>query len=176
MSYTHLPCIPSGRLNPSFGWWRTTSSSGSSFTSGSSTCRWKCTQRTKSPPTKRIAPPSQIPGLNLTQFNNIGNFRPNMAQHIPRPYTRACRARNLFNWSPIELFATKIQYRPKLFSTWHELSNLIPSSPHECDKHVHTCWSLIATALHTMWDCSKITEPPEKVWRLFSQFKLFDPK
>ena len=44
-----------------------------------------------------IAPPSQIPGLNLTQFNNIGNFRPNMAQHIPRPSTRACRARNLFN-------------------------------------------------------------------------------
>ena len=32
-----------------------------------------------------IAPPSQIPGLNLTQFNNIGNFRPDMAQHIPRP-------------------------------------------------------------------------------------------
>ena len=46
-----------------------------------------------------IAPPSQIPGLNLTQFNNIGNFRPNVAQHIPRPSTRACRARNLFNWS-----------------------------------------------------------------------------
>ena len=44
-----------------------------------------------------IAPPFQIPGLNLTQFNNIGNFRPNMAQHIPRPSTRACRARNLFN-------------------------------------------------------------------------------
>ena len=44
-----------------------------------------------------IAPPSQIPGLNLTQFNNIGNFRPNVAQHIPRPSTRACRARNLFN-------------------------------------------------------------------------------
>ena len=44
-----------------------------------------------------IAPPSQIPGLKLTQFNNIGNFRPNVAQHIPRPSTRACRARNLFN-------------------------------------------------------------------------------
>ena len=44
-----------------------------------------------------IAPPSQIPGLNLTQFNNIGTFRPNMAQHIPKPSTRACRARNLFN-------------------------------------------------------------------------------
>ena len=46
-----------------------------------------------------IAPPSQIPGLNLTQFNNIGNFRPNVAHHIPRPSTRACRARNLFNWA-----------------------------------------------------------------------------
>ena len=46
-----------------------------------------------------IAPPSQIPGLNLTQFNNIGTFRPNMAQHIPKPSTRACRAKNLFNWS-----------------------------------------------------------------------------
>ena len=44
-----------------------------------------------------IAPPSQTPGLNLTQFNNIGNFRPDVAQHIPRPSTRACRARNLFN-------------------------------------------------------------------------------
>ena len=48
-------------------------------------------------PVDDIAPPSQIPGLNLTQFNNIGSFRPNMAQHIPRPSTRACRARNLFN-------------------------------------------------------------------------------
>ena len=42
-----------------------------------------------------VAPPSQIPGLNLTQFNNIGTFRPNVAQHIPKPSTRACRARNL---------------------------------------------------------------------------------
>ena len=56
-----------------------------------------------------IAPPSQIPGLNLTQFNNIGNFRPNVAQHIPRPSTRASRARNLFNWSSIEL---PPKYRP----------------------------------------------------------------
>ena len=50
-------------------------------------------------PVDEIAPPSQIPGLNLTQFNNIGTFRPNVAQHIPKPSTRACRARNLFNWS-----------------------------------------------------------------------------
>ena len=48
-------------------------------------------------PVDEIAPPSQIPGLNLTQFNNIGTFRPNMAQHIPKPSTRACRARNLYN-------------------------------------------------------------------------------
>ena len=50
-------------------------------------------------PVDEIAPPSQIPGLNLTQFNNIGTFRPNMAQHMPKPSTRASRARNLFNWS-----------------------------------------------------------------------------
>ena len=122
-----------------------------------------------------IAPLSQIPGLNLAQFNNIGNFRPNMAQHIPRSSTRSCRARNLFNWSSIELFATK-SIQAKLFSTWQELSNGIPSSPPECDKHIHMCWSLIATALHTMWHWSKITEPPEKVWRLLPQFILFDPK
>ena len=48
-------------------------------------------------PVEEIAPPSQAPGLNLNQFNNIGNFRPNVALHIPRPSTRACRAKNLFN-------------------------------------------------------------------------------
>ena len=48
-------------------------------------------------PVEEVAPPPQIPGLNLTQFNNIGNFRPNMAIHIPRRSTRACRAKNLFN-------------------------------------------------------------------------------
>ena len=53
-----------------------------------------------------IVPLSQIPGLNLTQFNNIGNFRPNVAHHIPRPSTRAYRARNLFNWA-INWDATK---------------------------------------------------------------------
>ena len=44
-------------------------------------------------PVEEVAPPSQIPGLNLTQFNNIGNFRPNVAIHIPRRSTRACRAK-----------------------------------------------------------------------------------
>ena len=48
-------------------------------------------------PVEEVAPPLQIPGLNLTQFNNIGNFRPNVAIHIPRRSTRACRAKNLFN-------------------------------------------------------------------------------
>ena len=49
------------------------------------------------PSAEEVAPPTQIPGINLTQFNNIGNFRPNVAIHIPRHSTRACRARNLFN-------------------------------------------------------------------------------
>ena len=49
------------------------------------------------PSVEEVAPPTQIPGINLTQFNNIGNFRPNVAIHIPRHSTRACRARNLFN-------------------------------------------------------------------------------
>ena len=48
-------------------------------------------------PIDEVAPPSQIPGLNLIQFHNIGTFRPNMAQCVPRHSTRACRARNLFN-------------------------------------------------------------------------------
>ena len=47
---------------------------------------------------------SQIPGLNLTQFNNIGTFRPNVAQHIPKPSIRACRARN-----PVQLILTSIE-------------------------------------------------------------------
>ena len=48
-------------------------------------------------PVDEIALLSQIPGLNPTQFNNIGTFRPNVAQHIPKSPTRAHRARNLFN-------------------------------------------------------------------------------
>ena len=48
-------------------------------------------------PVEEVAPLHQIPGLNLTQFNNIGTFRPNVAIHIPRHSTRACRAKNLFN-------------------------------------------------------------------------------
>ena len=61
---------------------------------------------------EETVPPCQIPGLNLTQFNNIGYFRPNVAQPIPKSSTRACRARNLFNCYSVELFATKILHRP----------------------------------------------------------------
>ena len=49
-------------------------------------------------PVDEFAPPSQIPGLNLTQFNNIGSFQPNMVQNIPRHSTMACRTINLFNY------------------------------------------------------------------------------
>ena len=40
-----------------------------------------------------VAPPSQIPGLNLTQFNIIGTFRPNAHQYIPKCSTRSFRAK-----------------------------------------------------------------------------------
>ena len=122
-----------------------------------------------------IVPPSQIPGLNLTQFNNIGSFRPNMwlNTYLDLPLGPA----GLETCSIDHQLSCHIKsIQAKLFSTWHELSNVIPSSPQECDKHIHTCWSLIATALHTIWHWSKVTEPPEKVWRLLSQLKLFDPK
>ena len=39
------------------------------------------------------APPSQIPGLNLTQFNEIGTFRSNLLNKIPKRSNRACRAK-----------------------------------------------------------------------------------
>ena len=44
-----------------------------------------------------IAPLSQIPGLNLTQFNEIGSFRSNLLNIIPKHSNRACRAKNLLN-------------------------------------------------------------------------------
>ena len=40
-------------------------------------------------PIDKLAPLSQIPGLNLTLFHNIWTFRPNQALHIPRHSTRA---------------------------------------------------------------------------------------
>ena len=46
-----------------------------------------------------VAPLSQIPGLNLTQFNHIGTFRPNIIKNIPKCSTQACRAKNLLNQS-----------------------------------------------------------------------------
>ena len=44
-------------------------------------------------PVDKTAPPSQIPGLNLTQCNNIGTFRPNLLNKIPKHSNRACRAK-----------------------------------------------------------------------------------
>ena len=35
-------------------------------------------------PVDDVAPPSQIPGLNLTLFNNIGTFRPYLINQIPK--------------------------------------------------------------------------------------------
>ena len=45
-----------------------------------------------------VAPSSKIPGLNLTQFNEIGTFRPNLHQFLDRCSTRICRAKALQNW------------------------------------------------------------------------------
>ena len=44
-----------------------------------------------------VAQLSQIPGLNLTQFNEIGSFRSNLLNKIPKHSNRACRAKNLLN-------------------------------------------------------------------------------
>ena len=48
-------------------------------------------------PVHEVALPSQRPGLNLTQFHNIGTFRPNLVNQIPKCSNRACRAKNLLN-------------------------------------------------------------------------------
>ena len=42
------------------------------------------------PSVDEVAPPSQIPGLNLTQFNEVGTFRLNLHQFLDRHLTRAC--------------------------------------------------------------------------------------
>ena len=44
-----------------------------------------------------VAHLSQIPGLNLTQFNHIGTIRPNLTKQIPKCSTQACRVKNLLN-------------------------------------------------------------------------------
>ena len=54
-----------------------------------------------------VAPPSQILDLNLTQFNNIGTFRPNLHQHIPKHSTRAC----ITKIYRTELFASKFKFQ-----------------------------------------------------------------
>ena len=48
-------------------------------------------------PLNETAPPSQIPGLNLTQFNEIRSFRSNLLNKIPKHSNRACWAKNLLN-------------------------------------------------------------------------------
>ena len=48
-------------------------------------------------PVDETASPSQIPGLNVTQFNEIGSFRYNLLNKIPKHSNRACRAKNLLN-------------------------------------------------------------------------------
>ena len=44
-----------------------------------------------------VAPLSQIPGLNLTQSNEIGSSRSNLLDKIPKHSNKACRAKNLLN-------------------------------------------------------------------------------
>ena len=48
-------------------------------------------------PVDEAASPSQIPGLNLTQFNDIRTFRPNLLNKIPKHSNRVCRAKYLLN-------------------------------------------------------------------------------
>ena len=111
------------------------------------------------------APPSQIPGLNLTQFKQkLGVLDQTwLNTYLDLPLGPA----GLETCSIDHQLSCHIKsIQAKLFSTWHELSNVIPSSPQECDKHIHMCWSLIATALHTIRHWSKITEPPEKVVKI----------
>ena len=82
-----------------------------------------------SPSVDEVAPPSQIPGLNLTQFNEIGTFRPNLHQFLDKHSTRACRAKALQNWVVCH-WNSKFKHRPSSLSPRHELSNVIPSTPH----------------------------------------------
>ena len=48
-------------------------------------------------PVDETAPLSQIPGLNLTQSNEIGSFKSNLLNKIPTCSNRASRAKNLLN-------------------------------------------------------------------------------
>ena len=48
-------------------------------------------------PVDEIAPPSQIPGLNLTQFNNIGTFRPMWLNIYPNPPLGHAELETVFN-------------------------------------------------------------------------------
>ena len=111
-------------------------------------------------PVEEVAPPPQIPGLNLTQFNNIGNFRPNVAIHIPRCSTRACRAKNLFNWS-INWRCHNIK-ASSLTPDMNWVVSFLQIPPNNLFHTFNRCQNLIATVLHTPQTLSKITEPPAK--------------
>ena len=92
-------------------------------------------------PVDEVAPPSQIPGLNLTQLNEIGTFRPNPHQFLDRWSTRACRARALQNW----VVCHKIQipkHRPSSLKHRHKLSNVIPFIP----TPINRCENMLACA------------------------------
>ena len=64
-----------------------------------------------------VAQLSQIPGLNLTQFNSIGTFRSNIIKNIPKCSNRACRAKTyLIRVSTLTNFQNN---RPALYHlTW----------------------------------------------------------
>ena len=82
-------------------------------------------------PVNEVAPPSQIPGLNLTQFHNTGTFRPNLVNQIPKHSELVGQ----------KTYSIKFTTIGQLFITWHELSSVIPSSPnHQLNvwKHVFT--------------------------------------
>ena len=111
---------------------------------------WIATLSVAPPPVEEVAPLSQIPGLNLTQFNNIGNFGPNVAIHIPRHSTRACRAKNLFNWF-INWRCHNI-HKIKASSLTPDMNwvmSFLQIFP-QTNLHVHRCQNLIATVLHTL--------------------------
>ena len=102
-----------------------------------------------------IAPSSQIPGLNLTQFNNIGTFRPNMAQHIPKPPPghAGLETSSIDPLRSIELFATYFSNKASSLTpdmNW-VMSFLHLHTPQKVWISVVTCShvsGLIATAFH----------------------------
>ena len=130
-------------------------------------------------PVDEVAPPSQIPGLNLTQLNEIGTFRPNPHQFLDRWSTRACRARALQNW----VVCHKIQipkHRPSSLKHRHKLSNVIPFIPtpiNRCENMLANVPGLIEQpSSHPTWHWSLINQPPQEVWILIFTVHLWSPK